>query len=848
MEECLVNATLEDGIAYGVSDEVFWRKDGTSFPVEYTSTPIREQDEVTGAVLVFRDITERVRAEAEIERLARFPSENPSPVLRVLNDGTVLYGNQASAVLLSAWGRRVGERLPDVWQKVVSSALDSASPRTAEMGTRDHVFALTFAPVPEQGYANVYGLDVTARRQAEDALRKRTHDLGERVKELNCLFGISNLVQEPGTSLEEVLQGIADLIPPAWQYPDVTCARIVFGDREFRAGDPDECAWRQSAEITVQGEHVGLVEVGYLKERPAGDEGPFSKEERSLLDAIVERLGRIVERRRAEHALRRYADRLQVLREMDQAILAARSVEEIAESALRYMPKLVSCLRASVAVFDLEANEVSLLAVHTDGQTQVGRGWHGSLERGWTAKDPSQNQIHAVEDVQVLSPASQWIRALQSEGIRAFVNVPLVISGELIGSLNLGMDEPGHLTPEQTDIAWEMADQLAIAIQQARLHAQVQSHADELEREVARRTAALRVSQARFRAIFEQAAVGIVLVSRDGRIVEANPALQRTLGYSAKGLKDMTFAELGYPDDVAVDVHLFEELIAGQRNDYRVDKRFIQKDGALIDAHLTVSLVQPARDRARFAIAMVQDITEQTQAQAALVRSEKLALTGRLAASLAHEISNPLQSVIGCLSLAEEILRDGGDVSEHLQIALNELQRTARIVGRLRDLSRSAKPEERELVDVNALVSKVLVLTRKRCQNQRIEVVWNGMDRLPSVPLMPDRMHQVFLNIALNAMDAMPHGGRLQVCTARTSAPDGVRIAFADDGVGMDTDTLSLLFEPFHSTRLDGLGLGLYVSHTIVEDHAGYIEAESEPEKGTTLTVWLPARKRGIDV
>jgi PAS domain S-box-containing protein len=156
-------------------------------------------------------------------------------------------------------------------------------------------------------------------KHAEDALRERTHQLGERVKELNCLYGISQLVGTPGISLDEILQGTVDLIPPSWQYPEITCAQIILEDREFKTDNFQETPWRQAQDIKVHGNPAGSVEVIYLEERPTIDEEPFLKEERSLVNAIAARLGRIVERMRAEEALRenekRFRELLETLQE-----------------------------------------------------------------------------------------------------------------------------------------------------------------------------------------------------------------------------------------------------------------------------------------------------------------------------------------------------------------------------------------------------------------------------------------------------------------------------------------------------------------------------------------------------
>ncbi len=150
------------------------------------------------------------------------------------------------------------------------------------------------------------------RKRTEEALRKSMHELGERGKELNCLYAISSLVEKRDISLEEILQGTVQLIPPAWQYPEITCARIMLEGQEFRTSNFDETIWKQASDIIVHGKPSGILEVCCLEKRPESNEGPFLKEEGSLINAIAERLGRIIERRQGEEALleseRRFRD------------------------------------------------------------------------------------------------------------------------------------------------------------------------------------------------------------------------------------------------------------------------------------------------------------------------------------------------------------------------------------------------------------------------------------------------------------------------------------------------------------------------------------------------------------
>jgi len=128
----------------------------------------------------------------------------------------------------------------------------------------------------------------------------KTHNkLRERIKELNCLYGLSKLIERSSISLEEIFQEMVFLIPPAWQYSDVTCVRIVFKDKEYKTDDFKMTKWKQSSDIKAGGKKSGVLEVYYLKDRPRSYEGPFMKEERNLIDAIAERLEGIIERKTA---------------------------------------------------------------------------------------------------------------------------------------------------------------------------------------------------------------------------------------------------------------------------------------------------------------------------------------------------------------------------------------------------------------------------------------------------------------------------------------------------------------------------------------------------------------------
>jgi GAF domain-containing protein len=350
----------------------------------------------------------------------------------------------------------------------------------------------------------------------EQTLRQLVHDLGERVKELNCLYGISSLVEKPGISLEAIIQGTVELLPAAWQYPEVACARITLEGQEFRSERFQETLWKQAADIVVHGERGGVVEVYYLEATPERDGasesgGPFLKEERNLLDATAERLGRVVERARVETALQRAHDelerrveertaelaqantRLQDLHEIDRAILAAESPQTIARATVARVRQLVLCQRADVTLFDWAAKEVDILALEPDAGLDPGSSLRTAFEL--FAAEIETLRRDEVATVTGLALRGRIGELLFAEGVRSLVAVPLLSQDTLIGSLNLSLSasDPRLFVREWGDTVRQVADWLTIAIQQARLNQQIERHALELEGRVADRTRELTV-------------------------------------------------------------------------------------------------------------------------------------------------------------------------------------------------------------------------------------------------------------------------------------------------------------------------------------------------------------------
>jgi signal transduction histidine kinase len=248
-------------------------------------------------------------------------------------------------------------------------------------------------------------------------------------------------------------------------------------------------------------------------------------------------------------------------------------------------------------------------------------------------------------------------------------------------------------------------------------------------------------------------------------------------------------------------------------------------------------LVDELRQAATELEARVERRTRQLrETQAQIIRAEKLAVVGRLAASVAHEVNNPLQAIALQLELIadEELPEPAGGRLATVQV---ELARIANIVQRLLDFQRPT-PGERAPHQVSALLDDVLKLADKQLQQHSVTVVREEGDDPYPVLVVGDQIKQVFLNLVLNTVEAMPDGGELRVCTQQSNG--AIRVNFTDTGSGIPPEIVDHIFEPFFSTKAKGTGLGLAVSHQIVTGHGGSLEVASVPGQGSTFTVQLP--------
>ncbi|MCA9980225.1 MAG: GAF domain-containing protein [Anaerolineales bacterium] len=265
-----------------------------------------------------------------------------------------------------------------------------------------------------------------------------------------------------------------------------------------------------------------------------------------------------------------------------------------------------------------------------------------------------------------------------------------------------------------------------------------------------------------------------------------------------------------------------------------------------LDERLAVSAatsIAIAIDNARLYEEQANLLHERELSQQQLVQSEKMAAAGRLAASLAHEINNPLQAIHSCLQLVLAFDLSAEKKEEYLGMAGEEVERLVSITSRIMDFARPSSGEL-EQVRVSQILNQVLQLAQKYITHQNVRLQQFAEPNLPLVEVIPDQIAQVFLNILLNGIDASPAKAALTIVTQAEG--DWVKVSFIDAGAGMTPTVQEQIFEPFFSTKEGHAGLGLTISYGIIERHGGYIEVDSTPEAGSTISVFLPLKQKAM--
>jgi two-component system NtrC family sensor kinase len=445
-----------------------------------------------------------------------------------------------------------------------------------------------------------------------------------------------------------------------------------------------------------------------------------------------------------------------------------------------------------------------------------------------------------------------------------------VASGDLSQTVNVTTkDEIGTLASS--------FNRMIVSLKESR--EKIEEYNRTLERKVTERTAELekttrllQVEYNRLEAIINSPNLGIVIEDKDCHIRFMNRFLTETFGNQ---IGEKCYQKFKGRTEKCAICPIDEILVKGKKT-----YTYMDQDSLGHHYELSASLFQDEKGE-EYILETMRDITAQKklesqvqeytrnlektnrelenalkslkETQVQLIQVEKMAAVGQLAAGVAHELNNPLGGILGYSQFALEKVNqkplgqfgpeDTADFLQYLGDIEQQTKRCRAIIQNLLKFSRSSRKEEFESTDLNQVVNETLTFTRHQVEKSKVKLLLSLQENLPPIPGHASQLQQVFTNLILNAVQAMPQGGTLTVSTAVHQQQDEIHISFADTGEGIPEENLDKIFEPFFSTKKvgEGTGLGLSVSYGLIRNHGGEIKVTSRTGEGTVFTVVLPA-------
>ncbi|MFW6052278.1 MAG: ATP-binding protein [Desulfosalsimonas sp.] len=333
-----------------------------------------------------------------------------------------------------------------------------------------------------------------------------------------------------------------------------------------------------------------------------------------------------------------------------------------------------------------------------------------------------------------------------------------------------------------------------------------------------------------------------MVIDKDYRVIDMNEAMLKKLGRTG----EEAFGEFCYKIG-----HHLDEPCSGKNHPCPLNEVY-EKNRPCMTTHVHLDQdnneiyysisCYPLTNRGQIVgvIEILRDISPEIKVQKSQMHQEKLMSIGRLSAGIAHEINNPLTTIMTSAMMLQEELDTSDEMYEELQIISNEAQRCRKIVQSLLDFARQTKPMQK-LHDINEIIGESIYLTKKQAEFSDIEIKTDLAEDMPQVYVDKEQIQQLVINLILNAVEATDSGGQITISTESPRTADKVYMHVKDTGRGIASEDLERIFDPFFTTREFGTGLGLSISHSIVERHGGEIKVDSKPGRGTKFTVILPA-------
>jgi len=574
--------------------------------------------------------------------------------------------------------------------------------------------------------------------------------------------------------------------------------------------------------LRVAKKTVGVLVVFSPKEQLPDDE-------RAMLLGLANQAGLAIENASLHEETKRRLEELSATEEIVHELSSTLDFQKVIQLVVDKAIEATDASAGLIAVLNEERMGTLLLAQRGyPVQVEAYRHRPWSIRGGIVGRVVRTGELSLVDDVTKDPDYAEVIPETRSQ-----LTVPIVQEDKVAGAIVLESPQLGDFTKEEARFVQHLAEHAAVAMENARLY----------ER--------LRKSEERYRTYVENVPDAIWETDAKGHFTYWSPQIKDLTGYTSEELLGHTAHKfLIHPDDVDGFRNEARQMLEEGREEYTLTHHALHRDGSIL--HLETS-IRPVRDDAGKVIkfqGVAREVSDRVFLRAQLIQSAKLSAIGQMISGVAHELNNPLTTVMGYTQLLQASDVDER-VKDDLQRIYEDALRAQRIVQNLLTFARQKKPR-RTLVDINEAIEQTLALRIYQFKVDNVEVVKELADNLPWTMADASQLQQVFLNIINNAHQAIvdEKGGGILTVRSELLDDDIIRVSFGDTGPGIPPEILDRVFDPFFTTKDvgAGTGLGLSVSHGIVQEHDGRIWAETEPGQGATFFVELPVKSWVEDI
>jgi len=683
-------------------------------------------------------------------------------------------------------------------------------------------------------------IESSERKEIGQALQKKTNDITERVKELNCLYGVSNLVEKPGISLEEILQKTVDLIPPAWRYPEIAGAQISLEHQTFKTKNYKETIWKQSAAIIGKNGRIGTLTICYLEERPRNEEGPFLKEERNLINAIAKRLGDIIEHKQTGIALKESGEKLRsIFRSCPDAITVSNLKGDIIE-----------CNRAAMNMHGFSAKKEMIGKsafefIAPKDQQRALENMKKTLQKG---------SIRNAQYTLITKNGGEFAGELSASVIRdncgnpvSFVIITKDISKRKMERRALEASERRYrlLAESMSDVIW-MADlQLNFTYISTSVIHLLGYRPKEVIAQKPQETLGLRSFRTIMKFVEEKKRKEVITSTRysDSQTVEL--ALKRKDGSTVWVETGITFLydAYGWPREImgimrdSTARKKAEERIEGYTNKLKETNEQLREE---------TRKTKDAEGRTRQYAKELRTLNLQLKTETERAQQADR-LKSQFMANMSHEIRTPLTVIDGAVHLLQKNSLSP-EQRELLAMIQDSDKQLLELINSILDLARieagQAKVVKKEFL-LKETVKHIISGFEFEASEKDLEIEMICPPHLPSMISTDEgKLTQILSNLISNAL-RFTEKGKVEVRLNKESN-SSIRFSVEDTGIGIPEENLSRIFNKFCQMngtarrKHGGVGLGLTIVKELVDLLGGEIKVKSNLAKGSIFCFSLP--------